>query len=328
MGHGSGGRLMHSLIKELLFKKLANPVLGQLSDAAVIRYKEGVAFTTDSFVVNPLDFPGGDIGKLAVCGTVNDLLMQGARPEYLSLALIIEEGFDYRHLEKIIDSVAFWAKRANVLIAAGDLKVVEAGAADKIFINTSGIGRLVRGRNLSVKNIRVKDKIIITGSIAEHGFAVLSSRRSLNLGFEIKSDCSSLNNLLLPLIKSFNQIKFMRDPTRGGLATTLNEAAESSGLAMMIDESAIPVSGKVRAAAELLGIDPLYVASEGRAVIVIAPEAAEKAIAMLRKHPLGRGACLIGEVAKSPKARVVLKTAVGTERIVDMLIAEPLPRIC
>lgn len=328
LGHGSGGRLTHNLIKGSLLKKLNNPILAQLSDSAVIDYQEKIAFTTDSFVVSPLFFPGGDIGKLAVAGTINDLTMVGALPEYISLALIIEEGLDAGILEKIIDSVSFWAKAARVKVVAGDTKVVESKAADKLFINTSGIGRLVSARKLSLKNIACADKLILTGNIAEHGFAVLAKRKELDLRLNIKSDCAALSGLILPLLKKTSGIKFMRDPTRGGVATTLNEIAEATGLGIIIDEKAIPVSGKVRAASELLGIDPLYVANEGKALIAAAPQEADKIIGLLKKHPLGRNAEIIGEFVRLPAARVVLRTIFHTERVLDMLVSEPLPRIC
>lgn len=328
LGHGSGGRLMHSLIKELFLKKLNNPILRELADSAYINYKEKIAFTTDSFVVSPLSFPGGDIAKLAVCGTVNDLVMQGAVPQYLSLALIIEEGLDYKTLETIVDSISINAKKAGVYFVTGDLKVVEKGACDKIFINTSGIGRIVKNRKLSLKNIKVKDKIIITGNIAQHGLAVLAKRKELDLGFNIKSDCAALNDLIIPIFKKTKAIKFMRDPTRGGVATTLNEIAEGSRFGIAIEEENIPISTKVRAASELLGIDPFYIGNEGIAILVVNPDNAKEILRLLKKHPLGKNAQIIGEVVKKPKGRVILNTAIGSQRIVDMLTSEPLPRIC
>jgi len=328
LGHGSGGRLMHSLIHELLLKKLNNPILNELSDSALINYRDKLAFTTDSFVVSPLWFPGGDIGKLAVCGTVNDLVMLAAKPEYLSLAFIVEEGLDYRILEKITDSISFHAKKAGVYIVTGDIKVVEKGACDKIFINTSGIGRIIKNKKLSIKNIHPGDKVIVTGRIGQHGIAVLGKRKELDLGFNIKSDCASLNGLIIPLLKKTNSIRFMRDPTRGGVATTLNEIAESSGLSIIIEEKDIPVSTKVKVACELLGIDPLYVANEGMAVLIVRRESAKTMVKLLRKHSLGKNAQIIGEVVGKPKGRVILNTTIGTQRIVDMLTSEPLPRIC
>jgi len=320
--------LMHSLIKDLLISKLSNPILAELSDSAYLDYKEKLAFTTDSFVVSPLFFPGGDIGKLAVCGTVNDLVMQGALPQYLSLALIVEEGLDYKILERIRDSISVNAKKTGVSIVTGDFKVVEKGAADKIFINTSGIGRIITRDKLSLKNLKAGDKIIITGSIGEHGLAVLTKRKSLDLGLNISSDCAALNGLIIPVLGKTNAIKFMRDPTRGGLATTLNEIAEGSGLGIVINEKNIPVSSKVRAAGELLGIDPLYIANEGKAVIITKKEEAGKILALLKKHPLGSGAEVIGEVTSNYRRKVILNTAFGTQRIIDMLTSEPLPRIC
>ena len=319
---------MHSLIRETLVKKLNNPILKELSDSALIKYKEDLAFSTDSFVVSPLFFPGGDIGKLAVCGTVNDLVMLGAEPRYLSLALIIEEGLEQKILEKIINSVALCAKYAGVDVVTGDLKVVEKGACDKIFINTSGIGRIIKNKRLSVKNIHPGDKIIVTGDIGEHGIAVLAKRKSLGLGFNIRSDCAALNGLLVPVLKKTEKIKFMRDPTRGGVATTLNEMAEASHLGIVINELDIPVSAKVRAACELLGIDPLYVANEGKAILVVEGSSAGKILGSLRRHPLARNARIIGEVVNKPRGEVILHTILGTRRIVDMLTSEPLPRIC
>jgi len=319
---------MHNLIKDLFLKKLHNPILKELSDSARIEYKEDLAFTTDSFVVSPLFFPGGDIGKLAVCGTVNDLVMLGALPEYLSLALIIEEGFDYKTLERITDSISFNARKAGVYFVTGDLKVVEKGAADKIFINTSGIGRIPDKRKLSIKNIKEGDKVIITGEIGQHGLAVLAKRKELDLGFNIKSDCSALGDLILPVLKKTDSVKFMRDPTRGGVATTLNEIASGCGLGIVIEEKNIPVSSKVRVACELLGIDPLYVANEGRAILIVRPDGAKKVLSLLKKHPSGRNARIIGTVLKEPKCRVILNTTLGTQRIIDMLTSEPLPRIC
>lgn len=328
LAHGSGGELTHKLIKELLFKKLKNPILAELSDSALIKYKERIAFTTDSFVVSPLVFSGGDIGKLAVCGTVNDLVVQGARPEYLSLALIIEEGLEYSLLEKIIASAALSARKAGVCFVTGDIKVVEKGSADRIFINTSGIGRVVNNIRLSVRNIAPGDKIIVTGPIGQHGLAVLSRRKQIGLNLNIRSDCAALNSLLVPLLKKVKGIKFMRDPTRGGLATTLNEVAREAKLGIILEESCIPVADRVRAACELLGMDPLYLANEGRAVIITKESSAKKVLNSLRKHPLGRGACQVGSVGVRHKGRVILNTVSGTQRIVDMLTNQPLPRIC
>lgn len=328
LGAGSGGRLMHNLIKDLLLKKLGNPLLCELADSARLRFKEPLAFSTDSFVVNPLKFPGGDIGKLAVYGTVNDLVMLAARPEYLSLAFIVEEGLEYKTLAEITDSISEAAKKARVEIVTGDFKVVEKGAVDKIFINTSGVGRILKNKKLSVKNIRAGDKIILSGNIGQHGLAVLAKRKELDWKFNIKSDCAALNNLLIPVLAATNGIKFMRDPTRGGVATTLNEIAESSKLGIIIQEKCIPLSRQVRAASELLGIDPLYIANEGVALLVVSPQDEKKILGLLRKNPLGKNARVIGAVTNKFKSRVILQTNFGTQRIIDMLTADPLPRIC
>jgi hydrogenase expression/formation protein HypE len=328
LSHGSGGKLTHSLIKELLLARFKNAVLNELTDSALINYGRGLAFTTDSFVVNPLFFPGGDIGKLAVCGTVNDLVMVGAAPEYLSLAMIVEEGLDYAILKRVVDSISASARDSQVKIVTGDFKVVEKGACDKIFINTSGLGRIAAARKISVNNIEPGDKVIITGNIAEHGLAVLARRRELDLGFNIKSDCATLSKLIIPILHKTDGIKFMRDPTRGGLATTLNEIAVSCSLGIIINEKQIPVSAKVRAACELLGLDPLYVANEGKAILVVSKDKAGRVLSLLKKHPLGKHASEIGTILKEPSGKVVLRTAFKTQRFIDMLTGEPLPRIC
>jgi len=328
LAHGSGGRSMHELIKGLFVRKLGNPVLNELSDSALINYRQKIAFTTDSFVVNPVFFPGGDIGKLAVCGTVNDLVMLGAQPEYISLAFIIEESFPYRALERIVDSIASAAKNSGVQVATGDTKVVEKGACDAIFINTSGIGRIIYKRPLGLDAIKPGDKIIITGNIGQHGLSVLAKRKDLGLAFSIKSDCQPLSGLIMPVFEKVKGIKFMRDPTRGGVATTLNEVTQNSGLSVEIEEDRLPISGSVKSACELLGLDPLYVANEGIAVIIAGQPAAEKIIHILKRHPSGRNARIIGEVKKNPRAKVVLRTAMGTSRLVGMLTADYLPRIC
>lgn len=319
---------MHELIKKLLLEKLNNPILRELSDSAFLECKENIAFSTDSFVVSPLFFPGGDIGKLAVCGTVNDLVMSGAKPQYISLGLIIEEGLEYKILEQIVESISYNAKKSGVKVVTGDLKVVEKGACDKIFINTSGIGRIIAKGKLSLKNIKPGDRVIVTGDIAQHGLAVLARRKGLDLGFNIQSDCAALNDLLVPILCMPDAVKFMRDPTRGGLATTLNEISEGARLGIFIEEKNVPVSDKVRVAGELLGIDPLYVANEGIAIMIVEKTKVKQVLKMLRRHTLGRHAREIGEVRKKPQGQVVLNTTIGTQRIVDMLTSEPLPRIC
>jgi len=319
---------MHGLVKELLLKRLNNPILAELSDSALIKYKDKIVFSTDSFVVTPLFFPGGDIGKLSVCGTVNDLVMLGGLPEYLALAFIIEEGLDYRILEKIVESISREAKKTGVSIVTGDIKVVEKGAADKIFINTCGIGRVKNNLKLSARNIKPGDKIIITGNIGDHGLAVLAGRQDMDFGFNIKSDCAALADLLLPMLMKIDGIKFMRDPTRGGVATTLNEVSGSSGLGIVIEEENIPVSGKVRVACELLGLDPLYLANEGKAIIIVRADSAKKTLSLLRAHPLGKNSRIIGCVVSDYPSQVVMNTVLGTQRIIEMLSAQVLPRIC
>jgi hydrogenase expression/formation protein HypE len=324
LAHGSGGQLMHDLIKNLILPKFHNPLLNKLADSAML--ENGLAFTTDSFVVDPLFFPGGDIGKLAVSGTINDLVVSGAEPLYLSLALIIEEGLDYSLLERVLNSISVASRNSKVNIVTGDIKVVERKACDKLFINTAGIGRIIR--NLKINKIKAGDKIIITGRIAEHGLSILSQRQGIDFGSNIKSDCASLDSMLIPLLRKSKSIKFMRDPTRGGLATTLNEIARTYKLGIVIEEINIPVANQVRAAGELLGIDPLYIANEGKAVLVVEADSAEDILRELNRHRQGKYARIIGSIVSQPKGAVILKTAVGTNRILDMLTSEPLPRIC
>jgi hydrogenase expression/formation protein HypE len=324
LAHGSGGQLMHDLIKNLILPKFHNPLLNKLADSAML--DNGLAFTTDSFVVDPLFFPGGDIGKLAVSGTINDLVVSGAEPLYLSLALIIEEGLDYSLLERVLNSISVACRNSKVNIVTGDIKVVERKACDKLFINTAGIGRIIR--NLKINKIKAGDKIIITGRIAEHGLSILSQRQGIDFGSNIKSDCASLDSMLIPLLRKSKSIKFMRDPTRGGLATTLNEIARTYKLGIVIEEINIPVANQVRAAGELLGIDPLYIANEGKAVLVVEADSAEVILRELNRHRQGKYARIIGSIVSQPKGAVILKTAVGTNRILDMLTSEPLPRIC
>jgi len=318
---------MHQLIREVLLKKLNNPVLAELADSARLSLRGRLAFSTDSFVVSPLFFPGGDIGKLAVCGTANDLVMLGALPEYLSLSFIVEEGLDLALLERITDSISLQAKASRIKIVTGDFKVVEKGACDKIFINTSGIGRIVADNDLSARSIRPHDLIIITGNIGRHGLSVLAKRKGLDFGFNIKSDCAALGDLLLPLLNK-GRIKFMRDPTRGGVATTLNEIAQACGLQMLIEERNLPISSRVKAAGELLGIEPLYIANEGIAVVICAAGDAERVLSHLKRHPLGRRARIVGEVRGRGAGGVILKTVVGAQRLLDMASGEVLPRIC
>lgn len=331
LAHGDGGKLMHQLINELFKKKFSNEILDELGDSAVIKSlspNSKLSFTTDSYVVNPIFFPGGNIGKLAVCGTINDLAVSGAQPLYISCAAIIEEGLEYDVLEKITESIAKVAKKEKVKIVTGDFKVVEKNSADKIFINTSGIGVVNKNVNLSKDRIKVGDKIIINGTIGDHGLAVLSAREEFDFESEIKSDCASLYGLVEKIMKASQNIKFMRDPTRGGLATTLNEIVEGMNFGIIIDEESIPVKNEVKALCEILGFEPLYMANEGKVVAVVGSEKADAIIEAMRKHPLGKNSRIIGEIIKNPKQKVTSKTKIGSTRIIDMLTGSQLPRIC
>ncbi|MBF0494009.1 MAG: hydrogenase expression/formation protein HypE [Candidatus Omnitrophica bacterium] len=329
LAHGSGGKLTHEMIGGIFFKYFKNEMLERAEDAAVFAIKgKRIAFTTDSFVVKPIFFPGGDIGKLAVCGTVNDLAVVGATPKYISCAFIIEEGFSFSDLEKIVKSMADWAKDAGLKIVTGDTKVVGRGEADGIFINTSGIGVFEKDVKLGAEKIKPGDKVILTGNIADHGLAVLGKRKGLEFESEIVSDVAPLNKMLLELTKKVGGVKFMRDPTRGGVATTLNEITEGRKFGILIEEKNIPVSENARAACEILGLEPLYVANEGKAIIVVSSKNEKKALSSLRKNKYGKYAVTVGTVTKNNPGKVCLLTAYGTVRIVDMLSGEQLPRIC
>lgn len=328
LAHGSGSRLSHELIERKLLPPLNNPMLAKLDDSAVFDISGRLAFTTDSYVVSPIFFPGGDIGKLAVYGTVNDLAMSGATPIYLSLSLIIEEGLTFSELERIIDSIKAAADEAEVKVVTGDTKVVNRGSADKLFINTSGIGVIPQGVDISGANARPGDKIILSGTIGDHGIAVMSQREGLKFSVPVQSDCAPLNKLVSQMLQASSQIHCLRDPTRGGLATTLNEFARQSNVGIRIDEERIPVRDGVRAACELLGFDPLYVANEGKLVAIVAPQHADKVLARMKENPYGADASIIGEVTAEHKGKVIMKTRLGASRIVDMLSGELLPRIC
>ncbi len=328
LAHGSGGKLMHDLIKKSFVSALGNPILNKLDDSAVFELSGRLAFTTDSYVVSPIFFPGGDIGKLAVCGTVNDLSMSGAIPLYLSLSLIIEEGFLIADLEKIVNSVHQAAVMAGVKIVAGDTKVVNQGSADKLFINTSGVGIVPSGVDISGANAKPGDKIIVSGTLGDHGIAILSQREGLKFHVPVPSDCSPLNRLVAEMLETSANLHCLRDPTRGGLATTLNEFAQQSQVGININEESIPVNKAVLGACELLGFDPLYVANEGKLVAVGAPADADKVLAKMRRNQYGYGAAIIGEVVNEHLGRVVMKTRLGASRIVDVLVGELLPRIC
>lgn len=328
LSHGSGGRLSHELITRVLLPKFSNPILDKLDDSAVFDLNGRIAFTTDSYVVSPIFFPGGDIGKLAVCGTVNDLSMSGAKPLFLSLSLVIEEGFLYDDLERILLSVKKAASEAGVQIVTGDTKVVNRGGADGIFINTSGVGLVPPGVNISGSNANPGDKILLSGTIGDHGIAVLSKREGLEFQHSIESDCAPLNHLVSEMLSVSANIHCMRDPTRGGLATVLNEFAAKSRVGILIYEDRIPVNETVRGACELLGFDPLYIANEGKLVAVVAASDADTILGKMKENSYGREAAVIGEVTEQYRGKVVLKTILGSHRMVDMLSGELLPRIC
>lgn len=343
LDHGSGGVLTHQLIERLFLRHFANPALDALADAALLHVDPGtLAFTTDSYVVHPIFFPGGNIGKLAVCGTINDLAVVGARPLYLSAGFIIEEGFAFADLETIVAAMAEEARNANVSIVTGDTKVVEQGACDQLFINTAGIGIVAEPyRHISAAaQVQVGDQIIINGSIAEHGMAVLGKRHALDFSTDIVSDCAALHGLIAevlnhlpptpPLVREGQgeSIHFMRDATRGGVATVLCELAQLRNVGIRLDEHAIPVKEPVLGLCELLGFDPLYVANEGKVVMIVNKDAAEAVLNTMRQHPLGRDSAIIGEIVAEHPGKVVLQTAVGGRRIVEMLSGAQLPRIC
>ncbi len=328
LAHGSGGKLSHDLVKQNFVPLFDNAFLDKLDDSAVFELKGRLAFTTDSYVVNPIFFPGGDIGKLAVCGTVNDLSMMGAVPKYLSMALIIEEGLLIADLKRVMGSIRKAAQEAGVKIVTGDTKVVNKGSADKLFINSAGVGIIPSKVDISGSNARVGDKVILSGSIGDHGIAVISQREGLQFTSSVKSDCAPLNKLVAEMLDSGVEIRCLRDPTRGGLASTLNEFAESSKVGIRIEEQSIPVHEGVQAACELLGFDPLYVANEGKLVAVVAANGAEKVVDAMRRNKYGKEAAIIGEVVSEHQGRVILKTRMGASRIVDMLVGEQLPRIC
>ncbi len=328
LAHGSGGKLAHDLVEKSFVKTLANPLLDKLNDSAVFDLSGRLAFTTDSYVVSPIFFPGGDIGKLAVCGTVNDLAMSGAKPLYLSLSFIIEEGLALSELKKVVNSVQQAAGEAGVEIITGDTKVVPKGSADKLFINTAGVGVVPEGVDISGSNARPGDKVILSGTIGDHGIAVISQREGLSFATNLKSDCAPLGGLVTGMIAASPNIHCLRDPTRGGLATSLNELAKQSKVSIRIEEEKIPVREEVLAACEMLGFDPLYVANEGKLVAIVPPEDADKILKAMRKNGYGQNSVIIGEVGAEHPGRVVMKTVLGASRIVDMLVGDLLPRIC
>jgi len=339
LAHGAGGKATHTLIEAVFLEAFRNPLLERMEDQAVFTV-DGVngaggneagarlAFTTDSYVVSPLFFPGGDIGELAVNGTVNDLAMSGARPLHLSAGFILEEGLPVADLQRIVASMAAAATAAGVNIVTGDTKVVERGKADGCFINTAGIGVLERDVTLGADRVRPGDVVLVSGPIGDHGVTIMLARGELDISSDITSDTAPLAGLVDTLLSATDGVRCLRDATRGGVATILNEVAVASDVAVVVDEAAVPMRTEVRGASEILGIDPLYVACEGRMIAIVDGAQAEAALAALRSHPLGAGAAIIGEVKADPPTLVLLRTEFGGTRIVDMLIGDPLPRIC
>ncbi len=331
LGHGSGGKLSHDLIEKLFFKYFKNEILDQQGDSSIIELKaELLSFTTDSFVVDPLIFPGGDIGKLAIAGTVNDLAVSGAIPKYLSAGFIIEEGLDFDTLEQVVITMANEAKKAGVKIVTGDTKVVAKGQCDKLFINTSGIGVLSpEYKHISSgANIKVGDKIIINGTIGDHGMSIMAKRNDLNISSDIQSDCACLNHMIRKVLDETDGVKFMRDATRGGISTVLSELVSNSNFGLQIEEEDVPVLEATRGMCELLGFDPFYVANEGKVLMVVAAEIADKVIEILKTFEEGKSASIIGEITAEHPGKGWITTGIGGKRVVDMLSGEQLPRIC
>ena len=333
LGHGSGGKLTADLIDKVFLPAFRNPVLDKLDDQAVLTIGDArVAFTTDSFVVTPIFFPGGDIGRLAVHGTVNDLAMSGAQPLYLSAAFILEEGLPVDDLRRIVESMRAMAAEAGVQFVTGDTKVVDRGKGDQIFINTTGIGIIPPGVNISADRARPGDAILLSGYLGDHGMAIMSQREGLEFEGAIESDCASLHTLVAAMLAAPADapdfIHCLRDPTRGGAATTLNEIAKRAKVGMLLNERAIPVRESVRGACEVLGLDPLYVANEGKLLAVVRADMAEAVLAQMHAHPLGHDAAIIGEVVADHPGMVLMKTEVGGTRVLDVMFGEQLPRIC
>jgi hydrogenase expression/formation protein HypE len=331
LAHGNGGTLTHELINDIFLSAFSNPILDELSDSAVVTLNDSlVVFTTDSYVVHPLFFPGGDIGTLAVSGTINDISVMGAHPYYLSAAFIIEEGFPLDDLSEITISMQKTASKAGVTVVTGDTKVVEKGKVDGLYITTAGIGIITQRKRLSSTLIQDGDVVIINGTIGDHGIAVLTAREDFPLTTKLESDCTPLNGLIDAVMNTTpdNGIRIMRDPTRGGLATTLNEFVSDTSFGIEIEESLLPVRNEVKAICEMTGYDPLYIANEGKVVVIASQEASPHIIAAMKNHPLGRESRIIGRVTGRYRGKVFLKTAIGGLRIVDMLASDMFPRIC
>ncbi|GAB6904710.1 carbamoyl phosphate phosphatase, hydrogenase 3 maturation protein [Desulfosarcina cetonica] len=329
LDHGSGGKMAHRLTTDLLLPAFHNPALAMLDDGARLDLAGGrIAFSTDTYVVDPLFFPGGSIGDLAINGTVNDVAMCGAVPLYLSVGMVIEEGFPMADLKRVVVDMQGAAKTAGVQVVTGDTKVVPRGAADKLFINTAGIGVIHAGVNVSGANARPGDAVILSGSMADHGMTILTRRQGLTFETDLTSDSAPLNHMVADMLASGCEIHVLRDPTRGGVGTTLNEIAEKSRVGIRIHERRLPIKPAVAGVCELLGFDPLYVANEGKLLAFVPADQAERLLAVIRQSPYGRAACIIGEVIDDHPGRVFMKTRIGGERIVDMLTGEQLPRIC
>ena len=329
LGHGSGGKLSAELVRDVFLPAFKNPALSKLDDQAIVQVNGSrIAITTDSFVVKPLFFPGGDIGSLAVHGTVNDLAMGGAQPLFLSAAFILEEGLSMDVLRRVVESLHKAADSAGVQVVTGDTKVVEKGSGDGLFINTTGIGLVPDGLEMSADRARPGDKVLLSGSIGDHGIAILAQREGLEFESAIQSDSAALHTLVAEMLKVTGDIRCMRDPTLGGLSSTLNEIAAQSRVGIELIERAIPIRDEVKGACELLGLDPLYVANEGKLVAIVEPSVAETVLAAMRRHPLGKDAQIIGTVTEKNPGLVVMRTPLGTTRIVDMLAGDQLPRIC
>ena len=329
LAHGSGGKMTHQLIEEMFLPQFRNELLDQLHDGAVFSIGGvKVAFSTDSYVVNPIFFPGGDIGELAVNGTVNDIAMCGAKPLYLSAGFIIEEGLLVDDLWKIVLSMKEASRKAGVLLVTGDTKVVDRGKGDKLFINTSGVGLVAAGVEIGPKRIQAGDRIIVSGEIGLHGIAIMSVREGLDFETVIKSDTAPLNGLVGEMLRASGEIHTLRDPTRGGVATSLNELAQQSGLGMIVDEEAMPIPDDVKGACELLGLDPLYIANEGKLLAFVSARDADAVLDAMRRHPLGERSVVVGEVVDRHHGTVVMKSKIGGTRVLDMLSGEQLARIC
>lgn len=329
LSHGSGGKQTNSLISDLFLRYFNNEIINEMNDSAQLKLNSSkIAFTTDSFVVNPIFFKGGDIGKLAVCGTVNDLAMSGAKPLYLTSAFIIEEGFQIEKLEVIVKSMADAAKEAEVQIIAGDTKVVEKGGVDGVFINTSGIGTIYENVNIKANNAKVGDVVIVNGTLGDHGMTIMCQRSGIDINGELKSDCAALNSLVDSILEVCQDVHVLRDATRGGVAAVLNEIADISSVSIELEESSIPLCEEVKGACELLGLDPLYIANEGKLCCFVPEAYANQVLQQMKKHPLGSNATIIGRVVEQVSHKVYLKTIIGGKRIVDMPSGQQLPRIC